>query len=313
MKILFLDTGFDEMDEIFRKYRSKYGCDSFCLYKTNNKNIIFRMIQFLGINFFSLILFLIYGNWKYKINNYDLIILPSRKSSKYAVDIIKKKYHKRVVVWYWNIVTKNELSPSYCKRKGCETWSFDKEDCKKYGMMFGDTYYFDDFYVNSDSKKTDDKYSMFYVGINRPGRNKILNDLKNVLNNNNLKYKFVLTSYPNDSKKLKKQFDIRLKYSEVVYYINNSSSVLDLNRNNQSGLTLRPLEALFYGKKLITNNVFIKDYMIYNNKNIYIIGEEEQDLITFLKKDFVAPCEKLKDYYLFKSWLNRLINKEEGF
>lgn len=307
MKILFLDSGFDEMNEILRKERKKYKCDSVCLYKYEKRNMIFKLVQFIGIYFFSPILYLIYGEWKKRINDYDLIIIPSRKSAKYAINIIKKR-KKRLIVWYWNIVTNKELDPEYCRNKGCETWTFDKYESEKYGMKFGDTYYFPNIKKN-DLKK---ELCLFYVGINRPGREELLNSLKEVLEKNNLSYKFVLTAFPNASKKEKEKYDKRLEYHEVLEYINKSDAILDLNRDNQTGLTIRPVEALFFHKKLITNNKNIKKYKIYENKNIFILDNDIEELLHFLKEKNYEFPEKLIDYYSFESWLKRICNNEEG-
>ena len=58
----------------------------------------------------------------------------------------------------------------------------------------------------------------------------------------------------------------------------------------QGGLTIRTLEALFYNKKLITNNESITEYDFYNADNIFIYKEQDCNidaLKSFLKKNNV--------------------------
>lgn len=309
MKVLFLDCGFDSMNDIFRQEREKIkGVTSRCLYyKTTKRGVIFKIIQFFGIYIFNPILYLIYGNWKKELNQYDIYILPSRKSAIYAAKLLEKQKNKRIIIWYWNTVTKNELDPEYCKKRGYEVWSFDKSDCQLYGMKFADTYYFD--IVAKDDNKI--QYDLFYVGINQPGRKEILSDISNVLEKNKMSYKFNLCAFPNDIEKIQKQFDRRLEYWEIIDLIEKSNAILDLNKNNQVGMTLRPLEALFFNKKLITNNKFIGLYnKHYPMDNVLILDENYDNIIPFLLKPTI-DVSKNKSFYTFEKWLERIKNNIE--
>lgn len=310
MKVLFLDTGYDSTTEYFRKEREKNEkCIGRCLYKNKNSRIL-KIVQWIGINIFQQILYFIYGDWKKEINKYDMFIIPSRKSAKYATQYIKKHTDKRVIVWYWNLVTDKELDPKWCRSIGCETWSFDKLDCEKYQMKFGDTYYFT---PDEKLEHKEKKYSVFYVGINRPGREEFLNRMGKYLNERNLMYKFNLTAMPNDNKQAKEKYAKRLDYNEIIEYINESDAILDLNREKQSGMTLRPMEAIFYGKKLITNNEYIKQYKAYIPENTFIIKENQiEGIEEFLKKEIKKVDENLCKHYSFSNWLQRIIDNKEA-
>lgn len=312
MKILFLDTGFDYTSEYFRQQRGKVsGCTNVCLYNIQKRSVVQKVIQAIGIYLFPPVLYLIYGEWKKNIDKYDVFIVASRKSAKYAVQYLRKRTNKRIIIWYWNLVTKKELSPEYCRKLGCETWSFDKVDCEKYGMKFGDTYYFQPAKLNSDCMES--KYKMFYVGIDRPGREELLNRLGNYLKGFNYRYKFNLTAIPNKPNKNKKIYSKRLDYQEIIKFIGESESILDLNRSNQSGMTLRPLEAIFFDKKLITNNTSIVKYKAYVNENTYILKDNDyEDLIDFLEQPNIEIDNNIKKHYVFSSWLKRIVDDEQA-
>ena len=313
MKVLYLDTGFDSSSEYFRVQREKNkNCINQCLYKNQSKGVVSKIIIALGIYFYSPLLYLVYGDWKKQLDQYDMFIVVSRKAAKYAVKYIKKKTGKRVVVWYWNLVTDMELSPEYCRNNGCEPWSFDHEDCRKYDMRFGDTYYFppEEFQVAHKIKN-----DMFYVGINRPGRKNLLAQLGSYLNENGLKYCFNLTAIPTEPAAIRSQYSPRMRYEEIIDAINESRAILDLNRENQSGMTLRPMEALFYKRKLVTNNSDIIQYRIYDKKNTFILnGNNFEGLADFLTKPYIedqANADKRKKYS-YDEWLKRIINTQEA-
>ena len=237
-----------------------------------------------------------------------MFIIVSRKSTKYAIKYIKRHSRgKRIIIWYWNIYTKKELNPEYCRRIGCETWSFDKKDCEKYNMKFGDTYYF----LPEKSSSNNIKYDIFYVGINRPGREEFLNKLKQFCDDNKLTYKINLTAIPNQSFKTQKKYDNRMSYEEIIKTIKESNAILDLNRSNQSGMTLRPMEAIFFNKKLITNNSDIVNYNAYDKENMFIIENNLlniKELTNFLKKEKYKINDEILSKYIFENWLYRIIN-----
>ena len=48
-----------------------------------------------------------------------------------------------------------------------------------------------------------------------------------------------------------------------------SRSIIEIEDIDQNGLTLRSLESIFFGKKLITDNRDIVNYDFYKKENIY--------------------------------------------
>lgn len=82
----------------------------------------------------------------------------------------------------------------------------------------------------------------------------------------------------------------QISYDEILKIVAQSKVIIDLTQEKQSGLTLRPLEAIFFKKKLITNNVNIEKCRFYNKNNIYVIDTENIQIpITF----FSSPYEEI--------------------
>ena len=101
-----------------------------------------------------------------------------------------------------------------------------------------------------------------------------------------------------------------MDYYEIIKLVGESKAILDLNNGNQVGLTLRPLEALFFKKKLITNNINIINYDFYSPDNIFILGVDDiSNLTIFLNKKYKEIDKKIIEKYDFSNWLKRLIAK----
>ena len=234
-----------------------------------------------------------------EVGKYEIIIIDSRRASKYAVLWIKKKYPGiRVIVWYWNQVSKAELNPNFCKKNGCEVWSFDRKDCKKYGMNFNDQYYFS--YL--DEEKEDIDYDVYYLGKWTQERENEIEKLSDIMRDKKLNFRYKLVRYRGE----------RVDYKQYIKEIKRSKGILELNKQGQDGLTLRALESLFYKKKLITNNKSICKEKIYKKENIFVIGIDDYDTLKdFLETDYLCDeCyDDLIQYYKFDGWVDRLVKE----
>ena len=75
-----------------------------------------------------------------------------------------------------------------------------------------------------------------------------------------------------------------LRYYEYLKQIENSRIICEVVQKGQSGLTVRALEALFFEKKLITNNESIIEFDFYDSNNIFIFRDttSENDIKNFL-------------------------------
>ena len=92
-------------------------------------------------------------------------------------------------------------------------------------------------------------------------------------------------------------------------YKPNYECILDITSSNQVGMSLRPLEALFFSKKLITNNPSILNSKLYNKNNVYYFNTNSvlgEDIKNFLARPYDDTySEQLKSYYSFENWVKR--------
>ena len=128
------------------------------------------------------------------------------------------------------------------------------------------------------------------------GRKEIIQNYNKIFEQNKLKTKIFIIEGSKDY----------IDYEDYLVYVSQSLAILDIVNENVDGLTLRCMEALFFSKKLITNNKAIKTYDFYNSDNIFILGEDNlEDISLFIRKPYKKLDKDILEYYDFESWLKR--------
>lgn len=281
----------------------------FNIYDKNRfKKLLRRIFNKLGITSY---LFLFNRKWVKKVKDTDIIIIFDGSSINKIVESILKKFpNKRIAVWYWNPVSNAALRPSQLDERIDSIWTYDPFDAKKYNLNLNSQFYFKELIPNKGNLQ-EERRDVFFVGADK-NREEELAALGQIFTQKRISFYFHLTKLWNSKKKSDK-YASPLDYSTVINYILGSRVVLDLVGNKkQEGISLRPLEALFFKKKLITNNVFIKDKKIYSSKNVFIIGIDDfNKLRKFIKEDYIEEknYNSLINYYDFKEWSKRFENK----
>ncbi|MFI0491321.1 hypothetical protein [Flavobacterium sp.] len=177
-------------------------------------------------------------------------------------------------------------------------YSYDKKDVEKYKFKFLTNYIYDD--------KIESKV-ITNIAFNISSFDKrflLLEMLANYLKDNKISFRFIVKK----DKFIKHQnIEIANQYvpiNEVKEYIASSLVLVDIQKENQYGLSFRIFEALGYKKKLITNNKDIVNYDFYNANNIFVISEENYTIpLDFFKTEYVVIDSKILDKYSLKSWI----------
>ena len=86
--------------------------------------------------------------------------------------------------------------------------------------------------------------------------------------------------------------------------LQSSRCIIDIAQEGQVGFTRRPIEALFFNKKLITNNVEIMKFDFYRNNNIFILGKDKlEDIDSFMETDIEIIPDEIKRKYDINTWI----------
>lgn len=242
-------------------------------------------------------------DWAKQLENYREIIVFDNALTSRLLAFIKTHKPKttHLKVWLWNVPNANieELKKEY------DVYCFDQKYSKKHGLTFVEQFYIlDQVDPIRDSKIRQDYY---FIGAEK-GRWKALKSLASQLEKADLSYLFHILGQEQPTSLEGVHFlEKALSYDEVIRQIKASKVIVELNKKGQEGLTLRALEALFYGKKLLTNNPKIKDYDFYHPDNILIWdGQSALPLLEFMAKPYVLVDAAIINHYSFSHWLKTI-------
>lgn len=119
------------------------------------------------------------------------------------------------------------------------TWSFDPQDCKKYGLN-----YYPQFIAPIETATETKNTDLLFVGYDK-NRRKLLTRLNSLCLEAGLVFECIIVDKE------------RIPYEKYIGKLKSTRCLVDVAQEGQSGLTLRPLEALLYRKKLLSNSTAI--------------------------------------------------------
>jgi len=96
----------------------------------------------------------------------------------------------------------------------------------------------------------------------------------------------------------------RISYPDMLDLVKSSQCLLEVIRGENSGWTLRTMEALVYDKKLITTNRHIVEAPFYHPANIYVWGVDKRTIASFMNETYHPVPEQIKSQYYFENWIN---------
>lgn len=256
-----------------------------------------------------------FDNWWRDIESYDVVIAVAYRSTYRLFKIMKKKYPEiRRIMYWWDPVEK-VICPDQVKESVCEKWTFCKRDALRYGLRLNTTF----LPVSiKDLEYSEEYYEIMFVGscgeeALYKNRADMISELSTYCDEKGIRTSFHI-SYKSKSKK-QRPFEMKHLMSEKEYYelLIKSKAVLDIVEQGHEWMTLRPLEALYFQKKLISNNVMLIEEPLYHPDNIFLLGKDDLgDLGDFLDR----PLHKFEDYvykyYTFEAWLERFGIMEKG-
>ena len=192
------------------------------------------------------------------------------------------------------------------KLNNINVYSFDINDCNKYGFNFHNQIINTEVYKDLNFDNKDFEYDLFFIGYDK-NRSSELTKINNLVPKSN---NFIRIIKDHTSIKIT---DLHVEkgysYSEYLKLLDRSKCVVELCQPNQSGLTTRSLEALYLGKKLITNNVNIKKSELFNENQVFIYDKFNIDFCNFLY--YEAPPKNPRKYFT-KYTIQNLLNVIDG-
>lgn len=314
-KILFMMPGYYGFNEVVNDGLKKYSN-----FTVNNidtaANNVYRHFLDRTINFFSKLI--LNKNLKsvmrekrifYAISQFEkydyLIINRADIISSTNLDLAFSKSLRSVLI-LWDSLDKIPTSKNILSKFDV-VYSFDQEDCRKFGFDKIENFHFFD----SIDRNPNPEYDAVFLGTldNRLG---MINKLLRVLAKQNKSAKAYLYSHTKEAITPSKNIEILtdiIPFKNVYQYTLNGRVIIDIGHENQNGLSFRFFEAMAFRKKIITTNKSVTNYDFYNRDNIFIIEDIAEIAIpdTFWNEPYKElSCEMIDKYHL-KNWVYKII------
>lgn len=260
-------------------------------------------------------------------NDYDIIlVLVGRYVTKTFLKKIKNKNPKaKYILYLWDDIKRIENFED-TKMFYDVIYSFDYNDCINNNFCFLPLFYSRDYKLNVNLDKKIDIYGSFSEHSERVNiAQKILEQCYNKKMNCKFlfypgRFKYIKNFFKNREIEKKSNKEIKYIYNPIngvinLKNINECKALLDVQYASQNGLTMRTIEAIGCGVKLITTNSNIKKYDFYNENNCLVIDRNNPIIDEeFLKKAYVPLSQKIYEKYSIKSWVEIIRNnKKENY
>lgn len=206
------------------------------------------------------------------------------------VDYLRKKYTGCKIVWICqDLISTQKLrytSEPYNVEKIKSQFdlvlSFDQNDCEKYGFVYHPLVF-----SSYRGDIIDMPNSDIYMLAQAKNRLDDIIEIYEVLRNTGLKIDFHIAGVKSQDRKYSNEIHYLdgkgITYAENIQHILHTKCILEIMQKNGAGFTQRGCEAVCLGKKLLTNNAFIKGEPFFNSNFISTFTTPEDIDMDFLR------------------------------
>ena len=322
-KIVLFAPKYFGYEDVIRDRLSYYGYDVKLIYENMDK--VSHYYKFIKSRFPHLMNNAVNKLFQKEIEKLDsavnyVIVIRGEYIDVNTIKIMKNKFRSgcTYILYQWDGVENNpnclEIEKEFDK-----VLSFDVNDCRIRGWKYRPLFFIDE-YIDKRERDID----LLYICSLHSDRVRILNELKHICKVNHFSYKAVL--YEKRYIFLKRKYiDKKTEYiyaddSDITFkplsimqtykLYGRAKVVVDYTHPGQTGFTMRTIECIGNGCKMITNNQFIKQADFYNGNNIIMYDDS-----LFVPKDFVSDkyitdTNTTKRYSL-DSFLEDILGKDD--
>lgn len=241
--------------------------------------------------------------WDHLVDEADAVLVESSDLIIPAILHIRSRWPgKRIISWYWN-PSGPGTDPSRLPPDVCESWSFDRRDCERFGLNYNTNYSFREI----ARFRSGDTFDFLFVGVNK-GRASKLSRLAEQLERHGFSFRFrvnglsraEISSYP-----LLEPID-PIPYEEILRLTGQARAVVELPQAGQTGLSLRPIEAFMMGKKILSFSDAISSEVFYDPSRVLILDRPDIGRIDeFMRTESLPAGQEALDHYDFDQWIRR--------
>lgn len=297
-RILFIGNGFYNYEKNIEQEFINRGAEVFYFSSSINMSRYFFLLRFLSLFLSDSLLFSLLSNklmavLKAQPDNVDYIFINKGVSfRKKHVELIEKKYpHVPVVLYFWdslNRVENREVLLSSFSR----IMTFDRLDSINYKLKFRPLFYT----IEDKITCSDVKYDISFVGNMHSIRLEVLRNIKKYLQNKDIRYNFKL--YMNKYLFFIRRYILHtiskedediltttiIPYEEYLSISRRSNVILDISHPLQTGLSIRTIESIGLGKRILSTNKDIVNYK-FPQSMVQVLNVAKNDAYSSFIKD----------------------------
>lgn len=235
--------------------------------------------------------------------DYVLVIRPDA----FPIPVIQelKKKTKKLIAYQWDGIEKFPEVKKYFHLFDT-FFCFDSAD-EKNNIKPITNFYFDcipPVYKDFNAQKPE----LYFVGLYWENREKKIDRFVSEV----LKMEVELSIFIqyNDKSEIKnpkiKYIKERITFLENLRNVEKADVLLDFVDPIHNGLSIRFFEAIYYKKKVITDNQTVKDYDFYHPDNIFVLDENFDQIDSFLNTPYRDLSEEIVKKYGFTNWIKQI-------
>jgi hypothetical protein len=203
------------------------------------------------------------------------------------------------------------------------SFTFDRQDSENYGIQFRPLFFCG---AHGGAAPSRAEFAFSFIGTIHSDRFRILQALADRVKAlghsyflypflpshlHYLLYKFTKWEFLKASKT---SFHFKsLPYPEVLRVMENSNAIIDIEHPKQRGLTMRTIEVIASGRKLITTNRNVTEYSFYSPDRILVIDRKAPMVPEAF---FDSPAQPVPSFFLaaysLDGWIDDVFGPEDG-
>lgn len=260
-----------------------------------------------------------------KLKKYHKKICDKTNGKDYDIIYTNSYLPKETIISYRSVNRKSRIilymDDSVANTRGIENTfkyydrviTFDRMDAIEYNLEFVPLFY-EDSYRPTDDKLI--KWDICFVGTIHSDRLKVIQAIEKECQEKSLSfvhfcylqspimyYIYYLLKPEFRTKRRDYFIYSQLSSQDIANLYSQSKSVLDIHHPKQSGLTMRTIETLGAGKKIITTNNDIIYYDICNDSNVYVINRNNPNIDpSFINGDYKHLDKSIIYNYSIEGW-----------
>lgn len=204
---------------------------------------------------------------------------------------LKEAFPNCKIVYYFQDLVKKDINKQKLLEKPNPyidlIYSFDLGDAQKYNLEYYDIPYSN---LCSLFPKVEIKYDVIFVGLAKDRLDTII-QVYDILEKQSIVCAFYIVDADSENKIYRSgiHYVEPLKYVEYINIVNSSRCILEIMQKGGTGNTIRVCEARAFEKKLLSNNKYLINNKLYDDKNMKVFDSLD-DLLEI--KSFIYNSDR---------------------